>query len=208
MLTAIVNIDQWSMPLSTPACHVQRSWGRSGPVCSKLGCWGARILEGQGECSLDIPQVVLWVFYKPPEGSGPPWPSLHYPKVGQSLQISEGRCRSDWWIFSAVQFSRSVVSDSLWSHGLQHARLPCPSPTLGACSNSCPSSRWCHPTISSSVVPFSSCLQSFPPSGSFLMSQFFASGGQSIGVSASASALPMNIQDWFPVSKGGGCSDP
>ena len=96
-----------------------------------------------------------------------------------------------------VQFSRSIVSDSLEPHGLQHARLPCPSPTPRACSNSCPLSRWCHPTISSSVVPFSSCLQSFPASGSFPVSQFFISGGQSIGVSASASVLPMNIQDWF-----------
>ena len=80
-------------------------------------------------------------------------------------------------------------------HALQHARLPCPSPTPGACSNSCPLSQWCHPTISSSVIPFPSCLQSFPASGSFQMSQFFASGGQSIGVSASTSILPMNIQD-------------
>ena len=88
---------------------------------------------------------------------------------------------------------------SLWSHGLQHARLPCPSPTPGAYPNSCPLSQWCHPTISSSVVPFSSCLQSFPPSRSFQMSQFFASGGQSIWVSTSASVLPMNIQDWFPL---------
>ena len=92
------------------------------------------------------------------------------------------------------QFSRSV-SDPLQPHGLQHARLPCPSPTPGACSSSCPSSRWCHPTSSSSVVPFSSCLQSSPSSGSFPMSQLFASGGQSIG--ASASVFPMNIQDWF-----------
>ena len=89
------------------------------------------------------------------------------------------------------------MSNSLQPHGLLHARLPCPSPTPGACSNSCPSSRWCHPTISSSVVPFSSCLQSFPASGSFPRSQFFASGGQSIG--ASASVLPMTIQDWFPL---------
>ena len=90
--------------------------------------------------------------------------------------------------------------NSLWPHGLQHARLPCPSPTPGACSNSCPSSQWCHPTISSSVIPFSSCPQSFPASGSFPVSQLFASGGQSIGVSASASVLPMNIQDWiFPL---------
>ena len=91
------------------------------------------------------------------------------------------------------------MSDSLWPHGQQHARLPCPSPTPRVCSDSCPSSQWCHPTISSSVVPFSSCLQSFPASGSFLMSQFFASGGQSIGASASASVLPMNTQDWFPL---------
>ena len=100
--------------------------------------------------------------------------------------------------FSSVQFSCSVVSDSLRPCGLQYARLPCPSPTPRAYSNSCPSSEWCHPTISSSVVPFS-CLQSFPASGSFPMSQFFASGGQSIGASASASVLPMNIQGWFPV---------
>ena len=98
----------------------------------------------------------------------------------------------------SVQFSRSVVSNSLWPHGLQHARPPCPSPTPGAYSNSCPSSRWCHPTISSSVIPFSSCLQSFPASGSFPVSQFFASCGQSIGVSASSSVLPVNIQDWSP----------
>ena len=102
-------------------------------------------------------------------------------------------------IFSSVQFSRSVVSDSLRAHGLQHARLPCPSQTPRACSNSCPSSQWCHPTISFSVVPFSSHPQSFPASGSFQMSQFFASSGQSIGVSASTSVLPMNIQDWFPL---------
>ena len=100
---------------------------------------------------------------------------------------------------SSVQFSHSVMSDFLWPHGLQHARLPCPSPTPRACSNSCPLSRWCHPTISSSVVPFSSCLQSFPGSGSFPMRQFFASGGQTIGVSPSTSFLPMNIQDWFPL---------
>ena len=90
------------------------------------------------------------------------------------------------------------MSNSLRPHGLQHIRLPCPSPTPRAYSNSCPSSHWCHPTISSSVVPFSSCLQSFPASGSFQMSQFFTSGGQSIGVSASVSVLPMNIKDWFP----------
>ena len=87
----------------------------------------------------------------------------------------------------------------LWPHRLQHARLPCPSPSPWVCSNSCPLSRWCHPTISSSVAPFSSCLQSFPASGSFLMSWLFTSGGQSAGALASASVLPMTIQDWFPL---------
>ena len=98
---------------------------------------------------------------------------------------------------SSVLFSCSVVSDSLRPQGLQHTRLPCPSPTPRACSKSCPSSRWSHSTISSSVFPFSSCLQFFPLLGSFPKSQFFSSGGQSIGVSASASVLPMNIQNWF-----------
>ena len=104
----------------------------------------------------------------------------------------------------SVQFSRSVISNSLQPRGLQHARPPCPSPTPGIYSNSCPSSQWCHPTISFSFIPFSSRLQSFPASGSFQISQFFASGGQSIGVSASASVLPINIQDWFPL----GCQIP
>ena len=100
---------------------------------------------------------------------------------------------------SSVQFSHSVMSDSLPPHGLQHPRPPCPLPTPGIYWNSCPLSQWCHPTISSSVIPFSSCPQSFPASGSFQMSQFFTSCGQSTGVSASASVLPMNIQDWFPL---------
>ena len=99
----------------------------------------------------------------------------------------------------SVQFSRSVMSDSLRPHGLQHARPPCPSPTPRVYSDSSPSSQWCHPTISSFVIPFPSCLQSFPASGSFQMSQFIASGDWSIGISASASVLPMNIQDWFPL---------
>ena len=97
---------------------------------------------------------------------------------------------------SSVQFSCSVVTDSLWPHKPQHTKPPCPSPTPGVYPNSCPLSWWCHLTISSSVVPFSSCPQSFPESGSFPMSQLFASGGQSIGVSASTSVLPMNTQDW------------
>ena len=100
---------------------------------------------------------------------------------------------------NSLQFGSVPQSLTLWPHGLQHSRLPCHSPTTGACSNSCPLSRGCHPTISSSVIPFSSCLHSFPVSGSFSMSQFFALGGQSIGVPASASVLPMNIQDWFPL---------
>ena len=99
---------------------------------------------------------------------------------------------------SSFRFSRSVVPDSLQPHELWHARLSCPSPTPGACSNSCPSSWWCYPTISS-IIPFSSCLQSFPAPGSFPSSQFFPSGGQTIGASASASVLPVNIQCWFPL---------
>ena len=104
-----------------------------------------------------------------------------------------------WANSASVQFSRSVMFNSLQPHGLQHARPRCPSPTARAYPNSCPLSRWCHPTSSSSVVPFSSHLQSFPASGSFQMSQVFASGGQSNGVSASISVLTMNTQDWFPL---------
>ena len=106
---------------------------------------------------------------------------------------------SIWLYLSSVQFGRSVVSDSLQPHGLQHTRPPCPSPTPWVYLSSCPLSQWCYPTISSSIIPFSSCLQSFSASGSFQMSQLFTSGGQSVGVSASASVLPMNIQDWFPL---------
>ena len=101
--------------------------------------------------------------------------------------------------FSSVQFSHSVVSDSLWPQEPQHTRPPCPSPTPRVYSNSCPSSQWCHPAISSSVVPFFSCPQFLPASGSFPKSQLFTSGGQSIGVSASTSVLPMNTQDWSPL---------
>ena len=127
-----------------------------------------RVLEEWlSRCRISSPRPVQWV-----------WPFCQEPQ------------------FSSVQFSHSVMSNSLQPHWLQHARPPCPSPTPGACSNSCPWSRWCHSAITSSVIPFSSSLQSFPASGSFQMSQFFASGGQSIGVSASASVLPMNIQNW------------
>ena len=111
------------------------------------------------------------------------------------LEFSSKQKCSDY--FSSVQSLSRVWFFA--THGLQHARLPCPSPAPGVYSNSCPSRRWCHPTISSSVIPFSSHLQSFPASGSFPMRWFFTSGGQSIGVSASASVLSMNIQDWFPL---------
>ena len=109
-------------------------------------------------------------------------------------------CLSSYpWTDTCIQFSCSVVSDFLRSHGPQQAILPCPSPTPRTFSNSCPLSQWCHPTISSSVIPFSYCLQSFLESGYLPMSQFFTSGGQSVGVAASASVIPMNIQDWSPL---------
>ena len=112
------------------------------------------------------------------------------------------------WVVSLIselvnESVQSVILSASWPHGLQHARLPCPSVTPRAYSNSCPLSRWCHPIISSPVIPFSSCLQSFLASGSYLMSQLFISGGQSIGVWASASVLPMNTQDWSPLGRTG-----
>ena len=115
------------------------------------------------------------------------------------LQVREGHLALSLFPPLSLQFSHSVMSDSLRPHEPQHTRPPCPSPTPGVHPNPCPSSQWCHPTISSSVVPFSSCPQSFPASGSFQMTQFFTSGGQSIGVSASASFLPMNTQDCSPL---------
>ena len=118
--------------------------------------------------------------------------------AAQNLSILETFFITAKPINLSVQFSHSVVSNSLWPDGLQHARLPYPSPTPRACSNSRSLSWWCHPTLPSSVVPFSSCLQSFPASESFLIIRLFASGGQSIGASASATVLPINIQDWFP----------
>ena len=119
------------------------------------------------------------------------WKDIHQNLYGSSPEGNGNQ--------SSVQFSHSVVSDSLRPHELQQARPPCPSPTPGVHSNSCPLSRWCHPAISSSVVPFSSCPQSLPTSESFPMSQLFAWGGQSTGVSASASVPPMNTQDWSPL---------
>ena len=133
---------------------------------------------------------LLFVFYD--------WTRSSLLLLGFSLVVASGG-DSLISVHSSVPSSCSVMSDSLRPHGVQHARPPCPSPTPGVYSNSCPLSWWCHPTISSSVIPFSSHLRSFPASGSFQMSQFFTSGGQSIGVSASASVLPVNIQDWFPL---------
>ena len=142
-----------------------------------------------------------------------PWEIPWTEESGGLQLMGSQRIRHDWAtehaviniynavLVSSVQFSsvQSVVSDFLRSHGLQHARPPCPSSTSEVYSNPCPLSWWCHPTISSSVVPFSSHLQSFPASESFQMSQLFTWGGRSIGVSASTSVLPMNIQDWFPL---------
>ena len=121
-------------------------------------------------------------------------------------QLVEG-IRLSSLVMAVLSFSHKVTSDSLRPHGLQHARPPCPSPTPGAYSNSCPLSWWCHPTISASVAPFSSCLQSFPASGSFPMSQFFTSGGQNSGASAAASVLPMNTQGWAPLGLTGDRGD-
>ena len=123
--------------------------------------------------------------------------------IKSRLQLLEGKCNlpvlnfeTAMWLVRSVQFSCSVLSDSLRPHESQHTRAPCPSQTPRVYSNSCPSSQWCHPAISSSVIPFSSCPQSLPASESFPLSQLFAWGGQSIGVSASTSVLPMNTQDW------------
>ena len=124
-------------------------------------------------------------------------------KSASSRKMTSKAFHPETYKFSSVQFSRSIMSNSFRLHWLQHARPPCPSPTPGVYSNSGPLSRWCHSTTSSSVFPFSSCLHSFPASGSFQMSQFFGSGGQSIGVSASTWVLPMNIQDRFPLIRTG-----
>ena len=122
-----------------------------------------------------------------------PWPGIEPGPLAVKTQSP------NHWTTSSVQFSCSVVSSSLRPHGLQHARPLCPSPTPRVYPYSCPLSQWCHPIISSSIIPFSSCLHSFPASRSFQMSQFFASGGQNIRVSTSTSVLPMNTQDWFPL---------
>ena len=134
-------------------------------------------------------------FHSPVEASWPRDWTCNF-SIGRQILYHWAMRETLKQMISSVQFSRSVVSDSLQPQGLQHTRLPCPSPTPRACSSSCPLSQWCHPTISSSLTCFSSCLPSFPASESFPRSRLFASGGQSIGVSASASVLPGNIQDW------------
>ena len=125
--------------------------------------------------------------------------SYSFPFQNFALSLNTTKCLFSWIIILFLLFSCSVMSNSLRPHGFQHARLPCPLPSPGVCSYSCPLSQWCHPTISASVTPFSSCLQSFSASGSFQMNWLFPSGGQSIGASASASVLSMNIQGWFPL---------
>ena len=137
------------------------------------------------------PDMRSWLIGKDPE-AGKDW------KQKEKGLAEDETVRQHHWL-NSVQFSRSVMSNSLQPHELQHTRPPCPSPAPGVYPNSCPLSRWCHSTISSSVVPFSSCLQSFLMSGSFQMSQLFASGSQNTGVLASTSILPMNTQDWFPL---------
>ena len=130
------------------------------------------------------------------------FPKQKFWRISWTLKLPCKKCWKrffSWKEIFIIQFSCSVVSDSLWPHGLQHTRPPCPIPTPRVYPNSCPFSWWCHPTISSSVIPFSSCPQSFSASGSFQMSQLLASGGQNMGVLASTSVLPMNTQDWSPL---------
>ena len=132
-------------------------------------------------------------------GLYPWWGKFTWSQRKQTNGIKGCKCAKPKRSISSVQFSHSIVSNSLWPHESKHARPPCPSPTPGVHSNSRPSGPWCHPGISSSVIPFSSCPQSLPASGSFPMSQLFPWGGQNIGVSASASVLPINTQDWSPL---------
>ena len=171
-----VPAPSWRFPWGTPLCHVG---DRSLVTCSKKPSpfWHRLFLPTLSQESLphySVPSIIACVL------------------TWSYLVLCISAAPPPHWNTPFTQFSPSVVSNSLWPHGLQHTRPPCPSPTPRACSNSCPLSQWCHPTISSSTIPFFSCLQSFPASGSFPMSQFFTSDGQSIGASASASVLPMN----------------
>ena len=184
---------------------------------------GAWCCSPWGHCELDTTECLRFHFSLSfiGEGNGNPLQCscLENPRDGGAwwaavYGVKQSRTRSDlgevdWsdlaaaadfifdWSIKLLLFSCSVVSDSLWPHRLQHSRIPCPSPSHGVCSNSCPLSQWCHPTISSSFTPFSSCPQSFPASRSFPMSWLFVAGGQSAGASASESVFPVNIQDWL-----------
>ena len=203
----------WTPPHNAPSYLVPRGWmqhnycisGGGTPLLGEFLKWGHLDLWAE----LMIAKAA--VYYRINEHRQPHLPcllSIHNILIKKvfmdepilskfNAQIRESTILTTQ--FSSVRFSRSIVSDSLWPRGPQHSRPPCPSPTPRVYSNSCPLSWRCHPPISSSVVSFSSCLQSFPASGAFLMSQLFASGGQSIGVSASTSVLLMNTQDWSPL---------
>ena len=161
----------------------------SPPGSSVHGIFQARVLEWGAIAFSSLSVCIIWDRFTPLFFKGT-WETLCSPASGHQCPDKA---------FSSVQFSRSVTSDSLRPHESQHIRPPCPSPTPGVHSNSCPLSRWCHPAISSSVIPFSSCPQSLPASESFPMSQLLAGGGQSTGVSALASFLPKNTQGWSPL---------
>ena len=199
----------WESTASQVACHwgwSQAQGDTSVGMCFYCGFCGKNRVTQDKQVSIDEFDKLQQIL-----GCGSwPWMPATWPcmgffagcRVSRSVQVLRGvgGMVATWLLkndkpLSSVQSLSHV--DSLWPHGLQHAKPPCPSPTPRACSNSCPSSRWCHPTISSSVISFFSCLQSFSASGSFQMSQLFVSGGQSIGVSSSASVLLINIQGWF-----------
>ena len=188
---SMVSLDRFidNFPINCWACPYtdRQSWSLSAGQSQMIGWW----LYYLGLCLSGVRQAGykfwLWTSY---------WWDLDK-ILGFSKPVFSAVTM--WISLSSVQFSRSVMSDSLWSHELQHATPSCPSPTAGPYSNSCPLSWWCHPTISSSVIPFSSCPQSVPASGSLQMNQLFTSGGQSIGVSVSTSVLQMNTQDWSPL---------
>ena len=175
-----------------------RDWGRVGSQCSEGRMERAeRGWRGWEKSNVKAPKATQLHLTMVHMGN---FTLYEYSSSEKSVEGSEESLKCvGHFVQSSVQFSRSVVSSSLQPHGLQHTRPSCPSPTPGVCSNSCPLSWWCQATISSSVIPFSSCFQSFPASGFFPMSQLFASGGQSIGVSASTSVLPMNAQYWSPL---------
>ena len=182
-------------------CHPLLPGSGSFPMSWLFASGGQSIRASASVLSMNKVKVKVaqsWLTLCNPYGLYSPWNSPGQNTGTGSLSFLQEKKYIHITEYS-VQFSRSVVSDSLWPHESQHARPPCPSPTPGVHSNSCPSSQWCHPAISSSVIPFSSCSQALPASESFPMSQLFAWGGQSTGVSALASVLPKNTQDWFPL---------